>query len=84
MCIICTLYSRSELDERATALMQDLKVAKNMSSAVSKADVRDCIRVLEREWPALVQDSESWQKSIDDALSGMKALEKDMHTFASR
>ena len=73
---------RLELDERSVTLLEDIKGAKERAS--SNADLRECVRVLEREWTALRSDSDTWQSSIDDALTRMKAFEKDMHEFSTR
>jgi cytochrome c peroxidase len=70
------------LDERTDVVMENIRTAKEI--ALSHADVRDVVRHLEREWPAMVDESDKWQSSIDEALSGMKSFEKEMHTFATR
>ena len=76
------LICRLELDERSVALLEDIRGAKERAS--SNADLRECVRVLEGEWTALLSDSDNWQSSIDDALTRMKAFEKDMHDFSAR
>ena len=62
--------------------MGDIKGAKERAS--SNADLQECVRVLEEEWTALLSDSDNWQSSIDDALTRLKAFEKDMHEFSTR
>ena len=70
------------MSERSASVQEDIAAAKEHAS--SNADLRECLRVLEREWAALQGDSDNWQSSIDDALVRMKAFEKDMHEFATR